>query len=259
MSSVGVKTVVTAAIAAVIGSASVPAESRHSLAMTVPTAAPVSDDELYALVGAEMDGEVQVDPSGLGLGTFRATQNVLQGRLDRRWIQAAGGSPAPGTLLWPVPTGTMGRGYGSGSGNYHQAVDIVAPVGEPIVASADGLVGYSGSRLSSYGNVVLLIHAGGWVTLYAHASELLVQTGDMVLRGQEIAKVGDTGISRGPHLHYELIFRGTACDPAPLFRPEITTRRINTAVWEEPNERPREVRCQERIHHPNSRWFNTGP
>lgn len=251
MSSSGAKTLVIAAAAAMFcGASVVPTSPRVPLDITPP----VFDLAIGSVLGAEAGAPAEVDPGSVGLGSFRATQNILQGRLDERWIRAAGGNTAPGTLLWPVPGGNFGRGYGSGTGNYHQAVDIAAPTGTQMLASADGLVGYAGDRLRSYGNVVLLIHGGGWVTLYAHASELLVSTGELVSVGQPIARVGDTGISRGPHLHYELIFRGQVCDPTPLFRPE--PRRARTSVsWTDPNHRPREVRCQSRVHHPDSQWF----
>jgi hypothetical protein len=251
------KTIFTALLAATFGASSVPPEPPPVRSEPVHVQL---QDVFGAVLGAEMALTGGIDSDALGLGSFRATQNLLRGRLERRWIQAVGQSPTPGTLLYPVPTGTFGRGYGSGSGNYHSAVDIAAPVGEEILASADGIVGYAGDRLTSYGNVVLIIHAGGWVTLYAHCHELFVNTGETVTRGQLIGQVGDTGISHGPHLHYELIYDGEVCDPAPLFRPEM--RRASGRLiaqpleWTEPGERPAGLRCAPRTPHPDSRWFN---
>lgn len=95
---------------------------------------------------------------------------------------------------------------------FHSGQDFSAPVGSPIHAAAGGRVIVSG-RHPSYGNRVEIDHGNGLVTRYAHASRLLVKAGDLVLPGQEIAKVGSTGRSTGPHLHFEVLFRGDFVDP----------------------------------------------
>ena len=70
----------------------------------------------------------------------------------------------------------------------------------------------------------MVVHAGGWVTMYAHNSTNFVVAGERVPRGAILAEVGSTGISRGPHVHFELMFSGRNCDPGPLFRPGIRHR-----------------------------------
>ena len=98
----------------------------------------------------------------------------------------------------------------------HEGLDFSAPVGTPILASAGGVVSRSGWD-SQYGNVVEINHAEGFKTRYAHASQLLVRVGQTVKRGDMIAKVGNTGRSTGPHLHYEVIRAGTHINPANMF------------------------------------------
>lgn len=95
---------------------------------------------------------------------------------------------------------------------FHSGQDFSAPTGSSIHAAAGGRVIVSG-RHPSYGNRVEIDHGNGLVTRYAHASRLLVKVGDLVLPGQEIAKVGSTGRSTGSHLHFEVLFHGDFVDP----------------------------------------------
>lgn len=99
-----------------------------------------------------------------------------------------------------------------GNRAFHEGLDFTARSGTPIRAAADGIVTVAG-KLSAYGNLVKLNHGAGLETRYAHASKLLVKTGDRVVKGQVIALVGSTGRSTGPHLHYEIRLNGHALDP----------------------------------------------
>ncbi len=133
-------------------------------------------------------------------------------------------------LAWlhTLPTGTPIKGNYSLSSGYglridpftqamarHEGTDFAAPVGTPIVASAGGVVSRAGWD-SQYGNVVEINHAEGFKTRYAHASQIVVRTGQTVKRGDVIAKVGNTGRSSGPHLHYEVIKAGAHLNPANM-------------------------------------------
>ncbi len=113
--------------------------------------------------------------------------------------------PAParaGGLRWPV-RGVLYSRFGIRQGQRHDGIDIAAPEGTPIVAAAGGTVAYAG-RQAGYGAIVILKHDGGLVTLYAHASTLLVKEGERVEGGMPIARVGQSGRTSGPHLHFEV-------------------------------------------------------
>jgi murein DD-endopeptidase MepM/ murein hydrolase activator NlpD len=94
----------------------------------------------------------------------------------------------------------------------HRGVDLAAPEGTPISAPAAGRVASVGRRLG-YGLVVEMVHSGGVVTRFAHLRSALVRAGDTVTMGQEIARVGESGLATAPHLHFEVWVKGTAVDP----------------------------------------------
>lgn len=123
--------------------------------------------------------------------------------------------PPPGRkgFVWPVEGRVVG-GYGEGPGGIHNdGINIAAPLGTPVLAAEDGVVAYTGNELRGYGNLVLVKHADGWMTAYAHNGAVLVKRGDTVKRGQPIARVGATGAVTEPQLHFEMR-RGTrALDP----------------------------------------------
>lgn len=101
----------------------------------------------------------------------------------------------------------------SGQLRQHHGLDLGAAEGTPVLAAADGVVRFSGKR-GSYGNVVILTHADGTETRYAHCRDLGVSEGDAVTAGQPIASVGSTGRSTGPHLHFEVRQDGKPIDPS---------------------------------------------
>lgn len=95
----------------------------------------------------------------------------------------------------------------------HKGIDIAARTGEPILAAAAGRVVFAGNKGNGYGNMVEIDHGYGYVTRYAHASRLMVRSGQQVKRGDVIAAVGATGLTSGPHLHYEVEMDGRQVDP----------------------------------------------
>ena len=101
-----------------------------------------------------------------------------------------------------------------GTKDFHSGIDIANVAFTPIICTADGRVVFSGKR-SGYGNVVVIDHGCGYRTVYAHLAKNLVKVGENVARGQLIAKMGSTGSSSGPHLHYEVHFKGRAINPKP--------------------------------------------
>lgn len=100
-----------------------------------------------------------------------------------------------------------------GTQRFHNGLDFGAPTGTPIQAAERGRVIYAG-WYGGYGNAVIVDHGNGATTLYAHASRLVVQEGDVVQRGQVVALVGSTGLSTGPHLHFEVRINGEPQDPS---------------------------------------------
>jgi murein DD-endopeptidase MepM/ murein hydrolase activator NlpD len=119
-----------------------------------------------------------------------------------------------GGFIWPVKGKIVGRYGTAADGAHNDGINIAAPQGTPVRAAASGVVAYAGNELRGYGNLILIKHAGGWMTAYAHNEVLLVKRGETVKRGQEIAKVGSTGIASQPQLHFELRKGTTALDPS---------------------------------------------
>lgn len=128
-----------------------------------------------------------------------------------------------GIMAWPSPTcriitsqfGPRTRPYKG----FHKGIDLAkygSAHGQPIVAANSGTVTRA-SWFGGYGNCVMIDHGGGYVTLYAHASKILVRTGQYVSRGQKIAEIGNTGNSFGAHLHFEVIINGNRVNPYPTY------------------------------------------
>jgi murein DD-endopeptidase MepM/ murein hydrolase activator NlpD len=155
----------------------------------------------------------------LGLGTKETAQHLLGSVPKASWVRAIEGV-AQATLLWPVQAGRFGRGFGfTRTGKRkelrHDGVDVGAPPGELTRSVNDGIVAYSDNGVSGYGNMIMVIHRDRTVSFYCHHRANYVFAGQQVKRGQVIGEVGNTGISRGPHLHFEWHARGKASDPMP--------------------------------------------
>jgi murein DD-endopeptidase MepM/ murein hydrolase activator NlpD len=112
----------------------------------------------------------------------------------------------------------------NGRHRFHEGIDIAAPKGTPIQAAAAGTVIYAG-RNGGYGNTILVEHADGRTTRYAHADSLMVNAGDTVEAGQTIAAVGSTGHSTGPHLHFEVMENGRHVSPLKVLANDYTLAR----------------------------------
>jgi murein DD-endopeptidase MepM/ murein hydrolase activator NlpD len=136
----------------------------------------------------------------------------------RRAAGILGEETAPGVLSWPVsgtitsPFGYRRSPFGSGM-EFHQGLDIAAPMGTTVQAAAGGTV-ISAGWYGGYGNYVLIDHGGGMATGYGHLSQIFVSAGQQIQKGQAIGAVGSTGMSTGPHLHFEVRLHGKPTDPA---------------------------------------------
>jgi murein DD-endopeptidase MepM/ murein hydrolase activator NlpD len=131
--------------------------------------------------------------------------------------------PAPrgsGKFLWPV-NGKVVSAFGVKEGGLHNdGINIAAPLGTPVRAADNGVVVYAGNELRGFGNLLLVRHADGWVSAYAHCEAMLVKRGDQVKRGQVIARVGQTGAVSSPQLHFELRKNGQVVDPMAELGPQ---------------------------------------
>jgi murein DD-endopeptidase MepM/ murein hydrolase activator NlpD len=128
--------------------------------------------------------------------------------------ESGAGEAAPGTpsFRWPV-RGRIISGFGPRNGQQNDGIDLSVPEGTSIKAADDGVVAYAGNELKGYGNLVLVRHQNGYVTAYAHASELTVKRGDNVKRGQIIGRSGQTGNVTAPQLHFEIRKGKVPVDP----------------------------------------------
>jgi murein DD-endopeptidase MepM/ murein hydrolase activator NlpD len=122
------------------------------------------------------------------------------------------------TFRWPV-RGRVIAGFGQKvNGASNDGINLAVPEGTSVKAAEDGVVAYAGNELKGYGNLVLVRHSNGFVTAYAHASEVSVKRGDQVKRGQIIARAGQTGTATSPQLHFEVRKGSTPVDPTQYLK-----------------------------------------
>lgn len=169
-------------------------------------AGPVSDMQARALRNGMAGLDAQLRHSGNQLSVLEAL--LFNRELDRSSLPT--GLPIQQSYI------TSGFGYRAdplgGGSQFHKGVDFEANTGDPVLTVADGVVTYSGMR-SGYGNVIEVDHGNGYVTRYAHNSRLTRQVGDLVRRGEEVAKAGSTGRSTGAHVHFEVWENGVVVNP----------------------------------------------
>lgn len=139
-------------------------------------------------------------------------------------LQRVEGPYSGGAMQWPVPVYKRISDYFGyrihpvlKTKKLHTGIDIASAAGNKVVAANDGTVIYSGT-LGGYGKTIMIDHGGGIVTLYGHNSSLVVSEGAQVKRGDTIAKIGSTGISTGPHCHFEVRKNGSYVDPMPYLK-----------------------------------------
>jgi murein DD-endopeptidase MepM/ murein hydrolase activator NlpD len=140
----------------------------------------------------------------------QATADDAAAATPAKASEATGALP---TFRWPV-RGKVITSYGAKTnGKSNDGINLAVPEGTPVKAAEDGVVAYSGNELKGYGNLVLVRHSNGYVTAYAHASELMVKRGDTIKRGQIIAKSGQSGEVGSPQLHFEIRKGSSPVDP----------------------------------------------
>lgn len=112
---------------------------------------------------------------------------------------------------------------------FHEGMDFSAAIGTPVYATGNAVVKETGWQ-QGYGNTILLDHGYGYVTRYAHLSQILVTKGQQVIRGENIGKVGNTGKSTGPHLHYEVIYKGQVQNPVNYYFMDLTPEEYDRMI-----------------------------
>jgi hypothetical protein len=119
----------------------------------------------------------------------------------------------PISLAWPLATVRMGDRFGPRGSRFHAGIDLIAPLGTVVRAAAAGRVIYAARRAGGWGNLVVIAHADDVRTMYAHLSRVLAHVGQRIATGTRVGRVGATGDATGPHLHFEVRWRGAAVDP----------------------------------------------
>jgi len=178
-------------------------------------------------------------PQNLSLGDFSEkllelsrqleNRNDMLGVLESQLFEQAVKKKLMPTMM-PVSAPFNASGFGrrvdpfTGQWAMHEGIDFLADAGSPVAAAAGGVVVFAGFH-PQYGYVIDIDHGNDLVTRYAHCSKLLVKEGDVVARGRKIAETGSTGRSTGPHLHFEVRFRGAAQNPAKFLLASQTAAR----------------------------------
>jgi murein DD-endopeptidase MepM/ murein hydrolase activator NlpD len=159
----------------------------------------------------------------LELGTLPTVNRLLSSEPRKDWVVAAGGPTGTHEpLSWPVRSGSLWRRFGyvrrpPFEHLLHRGIDVGAPHGTPLLAANGGIVAYSDNRVRGYGNLLVIVHADASVSFSAHCRAIYVFPGQRVQRGQIVGEVGDTGLARGAHVHWEYHVRGRPVDPERSF------------------------------------------
>jgi murein DD-endopeptidase MepM/ murein hydrolase activator NlpD len=165
---------------------------------------------------APMPTPVAVDPNATPLAApGQGTGGVTTPASTQLGAAEAPAAPAPavGSLVWPVPAGTISQYFHAG----HLAIDIAADYGSQVLAAQDGVVTSAGWRTNGGGYVIEIDHGNGMQTLYNHLGSIWVTTGQTVYAGDGIAGVGCTGLCTGPHVHFVVIVNGVIDNPLRYF------------------------------------------
>ncbi len=174
-------------------------------------------DDIVELNGIADPNELKVGQPLFLYGIDELVKRVSKRRSDKqkgRPLKARFKTKV-GPLVWPVRGAVLTSGFGPRGRRKHKGIDLAHKPGTPIYAAASGVVVYSNNKQRGYGNLVIIKHRSGVLTVYAHNRRNLVDEGMRVRQGARIAELGNTGRSTGPHLHFELRVNGRAVNPMP--------------------------------------------
>jgi murein DD-endopeptidase MepM/ murein hydrolase activator NlpD len=145
--------------------------------------------------------------------TVKSGKASKQAKITRRRVQPQKLPPTRGSFIWPIQGRVISRFGAKGKGLHNDGINLAAPRGTPVQAAQAGVVAYAGNELRGFGNLVLIRHRKGIMSAYAHNDTLFVKSGEIVRRGQTIAKVGSTGSVDEPQLHFEIRSGRDAVNP----------------------------------------------
>lgn len=191
----------------------------------------LSDDGLSKLLAQRLDlFERQLYAQSFSFDQLRNTAQKQRDKLQH----------IPSVLPISLKDYSISSGYGIrrdpvyGSSKFHEGLDFAAVTGTPVYATADGIVEYA-ERKSNYGNCVEINHGYNYMTRYAHLNQILVQNKQKVKRGEMIGRVGSTGKSTGPHLHYEVRFKDAPQNPVNYYFMDLTPAQYSEMVRQAEN------------------------
>lgn len=193
-------------------------DNREKTAITLENTKIVRNNYMSQLTEEELQLQQEID-------TYYQQINDIEAEIVMLTTANVGSDYAGGAMAWPVPgysriTSPFGMRTHPITGVYklHTGTDISAPIGANFIAANSGIVIKAGWN-NAYGNMVIIDHGGGVSTLYAHGSEILVQVGQTVQKGDPVLKVGSTGYSTGPHAHFEVRINGEYVNPMNFVKP----------------------------------------
>jgi murein DD-endopeptidase MepM/ murein hydrolase activator NlpD len=232
------------AMAAKLGEMQAQLTRLDALGERLASLAGVRDLRIAEAPGLGGAAPTQMPAQNLSLGDFSArlldlsrqleNKNDMLGVLESQLFEQAVKKKLMPTML-PVRAPFNASGFGkrvdpfTGQLAMHEGIDFLADAGSQVVAAAGGVVVFAGFH-PQYGYVVDIDHGNDLVTRYAHQSKLLVKEGDVVARGRKIGEVGSTGRSTGPHLHFEVRFRGVAQNPSKFLLASVPAPRGSAKV-----------------------------
>ena len=172
---------------------------------------PGAEKKLYVPPTVETAGNQQNHTGSYANGTQTQTPSSGYNKQGHGISQPVSRTGAP-VFIWPLK-GRLLQGFNTANGVKHDGIDIKGQEGDPVYAVADGTVIYSNDTIRGYGNMIILKHKNGFVTVYAHNSVNMVKKGQTVKQGQIIARVGHTGYATGSHLHFEIRLHAIPVNP----------------------------------------------
>lgn len=202
-------------------------KNKEETTIALENAKVIRNSYINKLTEQEKETQTKIDQAQAELNSIESQIVMLTtGNIGEDYVGGEFAWPAPGYTTITSPFGMrlhpVLKVY-----RLHTGTDIATPTGAPIVAANSGVV-IKSMYTSGYGNMVMISHGGGVSTVYAHGSEIIAKTGQLVERGEVIMKAGSTGWSTGPHLHFEIRINGQYIDPLPYITKQSTITKNQT-------------------------------